>query len=208
MTLKMKIFISPNRLFKFLKNFFCFIKQYYFTGMLIFSFLWGGGLFYLSYLRSVSISPVTVYCLENKDTKVCSKRSLRQKRLQNREIKEVIFTKCSCRDLHLLNVKVDNSDFRDNQFGRASFKNVSFLNVDLFKSSFYGSVLDDVVFENSDLGGVVFNFATFRNVYFKNVDLRSTVFIGTRFKNTYYNQSTKLPFSKEQASRMGLLLKE
>lgn len=186
-----------------------YLKQYYFLSTLSLSLLFSGILFYFSSLRAheAYISPVTIYCLENKDSKVCSRRHLRGKRLYNKTIKEVIFTRCFCKDLHLSNVKVRDSDFRSNQFNRSSFKNVSFSQVNLFKSSFYGATLENVTFENSDLGGTIFNFATLKNVHFKNINLHSVIFIGTRFKNAYYDSNTKLPFSEEQAKRMGLLLK-
>ena len=178
--------------------------------MLLFSLFLGGILFYLSWLRSGEsrVSPIVLYCLENRDTNVCSEKYLKWKRLYNREIKDIIFTRCFCKNTYLLNIKASNSDLRDNRFDRSYLKNVSFSNVDLFKSSFYGAILNNVVFERSELTGVIFNFASFRNVYFKNVDLSSTLFIGTRFENTYYDKDTKLPFSREQASRMGLLPKE
>ena len=186
-----------------------YLKRYFLLSSLTLSLLFAGMLFYFSLLRSseTNISPVTIYCLENKDTKVCSRRHLRGRRLYNRTIKEAIFTRCFCKDLHLSNVKVRDSDFRGNQFSRSSFKNVSFFQVNLFKSSFYGATLENVTFENSDLGGAIFNFATLRNVHFKNIDLHSAIFIGTRFENAYYDSNTKLPFSKEQAKKIGLLLK-
>ena len=204
----MKIFIN-SLVSKSLKVACNFFNQYHFLGMLIISLFFGGLLFYFSFLRSGenSISPVTMYCLENKDTKVCSRRYLGGKRLQDREIKEIIFTRCACRDLQLSNIKVSDTDFRGNNFSRAFFKNVSFLNVNLFKSSFYGAILNDVVFQDSDLRGVIFNFVTFHNVYFKNIDLRSSLLIGARFKNSYYDKNTKLPFSKEEAAQVGLLIK-
>lgn len=208
MVLKMKTSIHVDHFFKSLKETFQYINKYYVTVILIFSFLMGGILFYMSHLRSVNIDAVVMYCLKNRDRKACNRRPLNQKRLKNIKIRRVIFTRCLCKDLRLFNVGVSNSDFRENKFKRAYLKNVSFLNVDLFKASFYGAILENVIFENSALGGVVFNFATFRNVYFKNVDLRSAVFVGTRFENTYYSRNTKLPFSSEQAKRMGLFLKE
>ena len=185
------------------------IFNHYFFAIL-FSFLFAGVLFYLStsWSNESSISPVTMYCLENRDTKVCNRRSLRRKTLKNRKIKKVIFTRCFCKNIYLFNVKVMNSNFRSNHFDRSYLKSVSFFDTDLFKSSFYGAVLENVVFENSDLGGVIFNFATFRNVYFKNTDLSSAVLIGTRFENTYYDEDTKLPFSKKQANQVGLFLKK
>lgn len=206
----MKIF---NRAFfsKWLKKISLFIQQNYLLSILVFSFLLGSLLFYLSWLRSgeSNISPVTLYCLENRDsTDVCSRRRLKSKRLYNREIKNVFFTRCVCKNMSLINIKASDSDLRDSRFDRSYLKNVSFFNVDLFKSSFYGAILDNVVFEKTELTGVIFNFVTFRNVYFKNVNLSSTLFIGARFEKTYYDKNTKLPFSKEQASRMGLLLKE
>lgn len=185
-----------------------FLNQYYFTGVLIFGFLSGGVVFYLSYLRSVTIPPEIIYCLENKDVKECKGKRLNRKRLRDRKIKKIVFARCRCKDVHLLNVVINHSDFREGQFKRAYLKNVSFFNVDLFKSSFYGAILENVIFENSELGGVIFNFATFRNVYFKNVDLRSTVFVGARFKNSYYDRKTKLPFSKKKADRIGLVSKQ
>ena len=197
-----------DRFLNSLKETFCFINRYYFTVILIFSFLTGGVLFYISYLRSVDISSVTMSCLKSNNRRLCRRMSLNQRRLGDRKIRGVVFTKCFCRDLRLSNVAVRDSDFRENKFTRAYFKKVSFLNVDLFKASFYGAILDDVVFDDSELGGVVFNFATFRNVYFKNVDLSSALFIGARFENTYYDQSTQLPFSAEKAKRMGLFLRE
>ena len=192
---------------KLSKKIILYLKQYYFLSIFSLSLLSAGMLFYFSSLRSheTNISPVTIYCLENKDTKVCSRRHLRGKRLYNRNIKETIFTRCFCKDLHLSNVKISNSDFRSNRFNRSSFKNVSFSQVNLFKSSFYGATLENVTFENSDLGGTIFNFATLKNVHFKNIDLHSVIFIGTRFENTYYDSDTKLPFSKEYAKRIGLL---
>lgn len=187
-----------------------FVRRYYLLSILVFSFCLGSILFYWSWLRysEGSLSPVTLYCLENKDTEVCSSRYLRYRSLKNRKIKDVLFTKCNCRQVYLFNVEVSDSDFRDSRFDRAYMKNTSFVDVDLFKSSFYGAILDNVVFEKSELKGALFNFATVRNVYFKNIDLSSTVFIGTRFENTYYDKDTKLPFSREQASRKGFLLKE
>ena len=199
------------RFFKYItKYFFLFFYRYYFLGIISVSFLFAGILFYLSALRSgeMTISPLTIYCLENKDTKVCSNRSLSLKRLKNREIKRVIFTRCFCKYIYLDNVNISHSDFRESHFDSSLLKNVSFLDIDLFKSSFYGAILENVVFENSDLEGSIFNFATFRNVYFKNVDLSSAVLIGVRFENTYYDRNTKLPFSKEQADRIGLVLKQ
>ena len=192
------------------KGSFLFSDRYYFLGVLSFSLLFAGVLFYFSALRSeeVSISPVTMYCLENRDIQACRGISLGLKKLKNRKIKEVIFQRCFCKHIYLYNVDVTSSDFEENKFDGSFFKNVSFFNVDLFKSSFYGAILENVVFENSDLGGVIFNFATFRNVYFKNVDLSSAILMGARFENTYYDQNTKLPFSKEQADRAGLVLKQ
>ena len=193
-----------------LRKFFHFIHQYYLLCLLVFSFFLGSLLFYISWLRSSEshISPVSLYCLENRDVEACSNRFLRKKSLKNRKIKNVIFTKCNCKNTYLFNIKMSDSDFRQSRFDRSYWRNSSVLNVDLFKSSFYGAILDNVVFEKSELKGAIFNFATIRNVHFKNIDLSSTVFIGTRFENTYYDNDTKLPFSREQASRMGLLLKE
>ena len=204
----MKIAINLEQILIFLKKKLYFFSKLHFITVLICSFLLAGGLFYVSYLKMVDISPVTIYCLEKKDKKVCNKRSLRRKRLAHKEITNVIFTRCSCGDIWLFNVKVNNSDFRENRFKRAHLEDVSFLEVDLFQSTFYGAVLDNVVFENSELRGVEFNFATLRNVYFKNVDLRSAVFVGTRFEKSYYSKDTKLPFSKEKARQVGLFLKE
>lgn len=168
--------------------------------------------FYFLYSRSISIKSKAEYCLENKDPKICKARrsrlSLRGKRLVKRDIEGIIFTRCACQSLSLTDVNIDNSDFREAQMKKASLKRVSFLRSNLFKSSFYGAILNDVIFYNTDLRGVIFNFSTLRNVYFKNIDLRDTLFIGTRFENTYYDKKTKLPFSKEQASRMGLFLKD
>lgn len=179
-----------------------------FISILICSFLLAGGLFYLSYLRMANVSSEILYCLENKDKTKCNKQSLRRKRLAHKEITDVIFTRCSCEDVRLFNVKVNNSDFRENTFKRSHLEEVFFFKVNFFKATFYGTVLDNVVFENSELGGVEFNFATLRNVYFKNVDLRSAVFVGTRFEKSYYSKDTKLPFSKERAGQIGLFLKE
>lgn len=194
-------------LINYLTKIISYLKQYYLLSIFILSLLSSGILFYFSSLRAHEsyVSPVTIYCLENKDTKVCSRRHLRGKRLHNRTIKEAIFTRCFCKDLHLSNVNINNSDFRSNRFNRSSFKNVSFSQVNLFKSSFYGATLENVTFENSDLGGTIFNFATLKNVHFKNIDLHSVIFVGTRFENTYYDSDTKLPFSKEYAKRIGLL---
>ncbi len=176
--------------------------------ILVCSFLLAGGVFYLSHLRMVIISSATLYCLENKDKTECNQKSLRRKRLAHKEITDVIFTRCFCEDVRLFNVKVSDSDFRENVFKRAHLEKVSFFNMNFFKATFYGAVLDGVVFENSELGGAEFNFATLRNVHFKNIDLRSVVFVGTRFEKSYYDEDTKLPFSKERAARMGLYFKE
>ena len=187
-----------------------FFRRYCLLSILVLSVFLSSILFYLSWLRysNSRLSPVTLYCLENRDTRVCNRRYLRYRSLKNRKIKGVLFTRCHCKQVYLFNVEVSDSDFRENLFDRSYIKNSSFVDVDLFKASFYGAILDNVVFEKSDLMGVLFNFATFRNVYFKNTDLSSTVFIGTRFENTYYDKDTKLPFSREQARRMGFLLKE
>ncbi len=186
-----------------------YVLRYYLLSILVLSLFLGSILFYWSWLKSsVSrLSPVTLYCLENKDDTICRGRFLRYTSLKNRKIKDIIFKKCFCKNTYLFNVEVSDSDFRDSRFDRSYIKNSSFVDVDLFKASFYGAILDNVVFEKSELTGVLFNFATVRNVYFKNVDLSSTVFIGTRFENAYYDKNTKLPFSREQASRMGFLLK-
>ena len=177
---------------------------------LLLSLFFSGILFYLSQSRSheKSIPPKIISCLEKKNTRECRGKRLLGKQLTNKKVKEVSFTRCSCKNLRLLNVNVSHSDFRDNDFGRSFLKNVSFLKTNLFKSFFYGSILEDVVFEDSDLGGIVFNFSTLRNVHFKNIDLRSVLFIGARFQNVYYNKNTKLPFSKAQANRLGMILKD
>ena len=186
------------------------LSSYFFPMALLFSLLFGGILFYLSWSGSNerSIPPKIISCLEKKNTRKCRGKSLYGKRLKNKDIKDVAFTRCFCRNLRLRNIDIYNSDFRENNFGRSFLKKVSFLEVNLFKSFFYGAILEDVIFENSDFGGVVFNFATLRNVHFKNMDLRSALFISTRFQNVYYDKSTKLPFSKAQANRLGLILKD
>ncbi len=185
-------------------------KRYYFLSMLTLSLFVGGGLFYYFprwMSGESSVSPVTMYCLSRRDTKVCTRRFLDGKKLHDKNIKEVVFTRCDCRKTHLFSIEVSDSDFRESDFRRAVFNKVSFLNTNLFKSSFYGAILKDVVFDNSQLGGVVFNFATFQNVYFKNVDLSSALFIGASFENVYYAKDVKLPFSEEKANQMGLRLK-
>lgn len=186
------------------------LNQYYFPGVLIFSLMLGGILLYLSRSRSNenSISPETISCFEKKNRRKCGRRYLHGKRLKNKEIKEVAFTRCFCKNLHLSHVKIYNSDFRENNFNQSSFKDMSFIKTNFFKSFFYGAVLDNVVFENGDFRGAVFNFATLRNSYFKDVDLRDTLFIGTRFEKVYYDKNTRLPFSTAEAQRMGLFLKE
>ncbi len=191
---------------KLLKKSYKVFKKYYFLSILIFSVLLGTVLFYISGLRhkEVNISPVTIYCLETKDEKICRRRNLMGKELKNRHIEKIIFTQCFCKDLRLFNVKVNNADFREGHFGRASFSNVSLIRTNFFKSSFYGAILKDVIFEDSNLRGVVFNFAVLRNVQFKNVDMRSAVFIGTRFENVSYDKNTKWPFSIEQLKQMNL----
>ena len=182
-------------------------NRYYMLIIPVFSLFTGSLLFYLSWLRQSEsgISPVTMYCLEKRDIKVCSQRNLKNKRLRNKEIKKIIFTRCFCESAGLFNVRVSDSDFRENNLSEAALNNVLFFKVNLFKSLFYGAILNNVVFEESDLRGVVFNFASFENVQFKKADLRSALFIGARFKNTWYDRETKLPFSEEQARRIGLL---
>lgn len=199
-----KIFKNLNIFKNF--NIFKIFKKYYILLALALSLLLGSVLFYLSELRSneLSISPVTIYCLERRDNKVCKRRSLARKRLQNRQIKKVIFTLCHCRDLRLSNVHISESDLRGGHFYRAVFQNVSFVKTNFFKSSFYGAIFENVVFEESDLGGAIFNFAVLRNVQFKNVDLSSALFIGTRFEDLSYDKATKWPFSKEQIQSMSL----
>lgn len=191
---------------KLLKKSYKLFKKYYFLSILIFSVFLGTVLFYISGLRfkEINISPVTIYCLETKDVKICNKRNLMGKQIQNRYIKKIIFTQCFCRDLRLFNVRVNNADFRGGHFGRASFRQVSLVKTNFFQSSFYGAILKDVIFEDSDLRGVVFNFAVLRNVQFKNVDMRSALFIGTRFENVSYDKNTKWPFSIKQIKRMNL----
>ena len=186
------------------------LSSYYFPVVFLFSLLFGGILFHLSWSRSdeSSISPEIISCFEKKNKKKCRRKRLSGKRLKNKDIKDVAFTRCFCRNLRLRNVDIYNSDFRENDFGRSFLKNVSFSKVNLFKSFFYGAILENVIFEANDLGGAVFNFATLRNVHFKNIDLRSALFIGTRFRNVYYDRNTKLPFSKTQAHRLGLILKD
>lgn len=204
----MKISIDLSNFLTMLRKTINFLSALNFMSILACSVLLAGVLFSLSYLRITNISPIAMYCLENKDKRACNKVSLRRKRLAHKEITNIIFTRCFCIDVRLFNIKVRNSDFRENKFKRAHLEDVSFLRVDFFKATFYGAILESVIFENSELGGVVFNFATLRNVYFKNVDLRSAVFIGTRFENSYYDKDVKLPFSKEKAEQMGLFLKE
>ena len=204
----MKISIDLNYFLDILRKATHFLSKLNFTSILACSFLLAVGLFVISYLRTTSISPIAMYCLENKNRRACNKVPLRRKRLAHKEITNIIFTRCFCTDARLFNVSVRSSDFRENKFKRAHLEDVSFLRVDFFKATFYGAILESVIFEDSELGGVVFNFATLRNVYFKNVDLRSAVFVGTRFENSYYNKDVKLPFSKEKAEQMGLFLKE
>lgn len=186
------------------------LKAYFTPLAILFSLSFGSVLFYLSWSRSNerSIPPKTISCFEKKNIWNCTRKHLHGKQLKNKQVKDISFTRCFCRSMRLLNVNISYSDFRDSNFRKAFFKNVSFFKVNLFKSYFYGAILEDVVFEDSDLGGSVFNFATLKNAHFKNMDLRSALFIGARFQNVYYDKNTKLPFSKTQARRLGMILKD
>ena len=204
-----------NFLIQFLFSIFSKIKlnwlsSYYLLGVFTLSVLCGGILFSLSWLRSGEngISPQVMSCFEIKDPRKCSRRNLQKKRLKNKEIEEVSFTRCFCKNLFLSQVTIYNSDFRDNNFNQSFFYKVSFFDTNLFKAFFYGSVLKEVVFKDSDLGGAIFNFSTLENVSFKNIDLSSSLFIGALFKNVSYDKNTILPFSEETARQKGWVLQE
>ena len=184
------------------------LNRYYLPSLLILSLFLGGILFALSGLRTneSSISSEILNCFE--ELSKCRRKYLSGKRLKNKEITEVVFSRCFCKNLRLSHIKIYNSDFREGNFNQSSFSNVSFAKTDLFKTFLYGVVLEDVVFKDCDLRGAVFNFATLRNVYFKNVDLSSTSFIGARFENVYYDKDTKLFSSLTEAQRKNLFLKD
>ena len=185
------------------------LNSRYYPGIIfILSLLFGGILFILSWSRSGenSISSEIRYCFEVTDYEKCSRKNLQGKRLKNKEIANIIFTRCFCKNLYLSHVEVYESDFRENNFSQSFFDNVSFLGTGLFKAFFYGSVFENVAFKNSDLRGTVFNFATLRNVSFKNIDLRSSLFIGTEFENVSYDKETHLPFSEAEAHQKGWVL--
>ena len=186
-----------------------FLAKNYFWPALIFCLLLSSGLFYLSWSRYAEkhISQKIMSCFTVQQGKrKCGRKSLYKKRIKNRSIEDIFWTRCYCKNLLLKNVHIADSDFRENHFIRAMFNDVSFVETNLFLSFFHGALLKNVVFEKSDLRGAVFNFASLKNTQFKNTDLRETLFIGTQFKNVYYDKKTHLPFTKERAEELGWIL--
>ena len=178
-------------------------------GALSLLLLMSSSLFYFSRSRwsEKHLTPVALYCLKQDHKAFCQWKDFSHKRLSNREIKNISLTRSLFKGTWLSHIVIANSDFRQNNYRQAYFYKVSFIDTNMFKSSFYGARFEHVLFQNSQVRGSVFNFADFKNVQFKNMDLSAALFLGARFENSYYDQATKLPFSKEWARKIGLLIR-
>lgn len=143
-------------------------------------------------------------CFSENNTKKFNRWRWESLFLKNLNIQNKTFTRCLCEGSIFKEIKIKESDFRQNNFRLTFFENILFFKTNLQKSTFEGAIIKNTFFEDSKLSGVIFKFTTFINVQFKNVDMTQALFIGSRFKNSTYDQNTKLPFSKETARDLGL----
>lgn len=120
--------------------------------------------------------------------------------------------------------RMDHADLREMSVTRSTFKDVSCLSCDLTgillrscdlsgahfeKSSFRGARLQNTSFRGANLAGADFRAATLafsdlRETDLRGADLRETVLLGTRFEDARMDESTRLPFSREEAARRGM----
>lgn len=143
-------------------------------------------------------------CFSENNTKKCNRWRFKSLSLKKLNIQNKTFTRCTCAGSHFKKIKIQSSDFRQNNFRLSFFEDILFSKTNLQKSSFEGAIIKNTSFENTNLSGVIFKFTTFINVQFKSVDMTNTLFIGSRFKNSTYDQNTKLPFSKKMADHLDL----
>jgi len=113
--------------------------------------------------------------------------------------------KFSCQDSTLINIEIQQSDLNKSRFHRLSIaKNISFLNVDLQKSSFTATELKQVCIERSDLTKSVWdrcqvnnstfkansaNFSRFNDCIFSHALLTNSNYLNASFKRATFNQS-------------------
>ena len=188
------------------KNLYQRIENLYPIIVIITSLIFSFGVYQWTILtkkRMVQKSEV-LSCFSETNANKCNGWRLISLSLQNLNIQNKTFTRCTCEGSVFKKIKIKESDFRQNNFRLSFFQDVLFFKTNLQKSSFEGAIIKNTIFENINLNGVLFKFTTFINVEFKNVDMTQALFIGSRFKKSIYDKNTKLPFSTKTAKELGL----
>ncbi|MBX2988527.1 MAG: pentapeptide repeat-containing protein [Bdellovibrionaceae bacterium] len=94
----------------------------------------------------------------------------------------------------LLSTLVLQSRFEDSDFQGARWAGNTVISSHFKKLSF----------RDADLRGMVFRSSRFQEVDFRGADLRDTVFLACDFQESFFDSSTRLPFSRERARALGL----
>ena len=181
-------------------------KKHYITITVIISIILCFGVYQWNRLKQSKMIKTSevLSCFSETNTKICNRWGFKSLSLKKLNIQNKTFTRCTCEGSTFKKITIQNSDFRQNNFRLSFFEDILFSKTNLQQSSFEGATIKNTIFEGVKINGVIFKFTTFINVQFKNTDMTQALFIGSRFKNSTYDKSTKLPFSKEIAESLGL----
>lgn len=106
----------------------------------------------------------------------------------------------------LVNLSFERSGLSAISFNNSILDNINFKGCDLSGVNFYKAHLKDCDFTGSEVAGLNLEGATLINCDFSKVDLREVnLFAAQSLQGSTYNHQTQLPFSKKEATRLGMV---